>query len=99
MSTDYLKSEINSLERKVKLLLAEHVKLREDVNAYRAENQQLKERLISQKTQLSSFQNNHKITKIVEHMTGDGGEMVELKEVIDYYIKEIDKCIALLGEA
>ncbi|MEQ8808105.1 MAG: hypothetical protein RIE59_03470 [Imperialibacter sp.] len=40
-----------------------------------------------------------KISKIVESMVVGDSDANEVKDVLDDYIKEIDKCIAHLGEA
>lgn len=99
MSNDRLKTEINTLERKIKLLLSEHTKLKQDLSLYRTENEELKEKLSEKENALSNFQNKLKISKIVDNMVGEGEETTELKVILDNYIKEIDKCIAHLGEA
>lgn len=99
MSNDTLRSEIISLERKVKLLLSEHSHLKNEVESIRRENDSLKNLLDQKESNLVHFQNQMKISKIVESMVVGERNTIELKEVIDDYIKEIDKCIAHLGEA
>ena len=49
-------------------------------------------------TNISSFQNQMKMSKLVNNMVVGGGDSGELKEKLDGYIKEIDKCIAHLAE-
>ncbi len=98
MSDNQLKNEIITLERKLKLLLSEHRRLKEDLNNYRSENEELKQRMHEKDGEISSFQNSFKISKIVDHMAAGGDNSTELKEVIDQYIKEIDKCIVQLSE-
>jgi chromosome segregation ATPase len=97
--SDGLKSEISTLERKLKLLLAEHTSLKKELDHYRNENRNLKNQVAENRDVLASFQNKHKISKIVDSMIAEGEDSVQLKEVIDNYIKEIDKCIAHLSEA
>ena len=99
MSNDVLRSEISNLERKVKILLGEHAQLKNEVDTFRKENENLKASLKQKEANLSDFQNQMKISRIVESMVVDGSSAAELKEVINDYIKEIDKCIAHLGEA
>lgn len=99
MSTETLRTEISNLERKVKMLLSEHTHLKDEINALRQENMVLKDRLQQKESNLANFQNQMKISKIVESMVVSGNDTTELKDVIDDYIKEIDKCIAHLGEA
>ncbi len=100
MAEDPLKSELNTLERKIKLLLTEHSRMKSDLANYRSENQELKNLIEQKNGELSAFQNKFKISKIVNNMTaGEGDNTEELKEVLNQYIKEIDKCIIHLSEA
>ncbi|MEQ8473433.1 MAG: hypothetical protein RIC35_19705 [Marinoscillum sp.] len=99
MSNETLRSELNNLERKVKLLLSDYAQLKGDFEKTQVENQHLKSQLQQQETKISNFQNQTKISKIVESMVVGENDSEELKDVIDGYIKEINKCIAHLGEA
>ncbi|RED92819.1 DUF3450 domain-containing protein [Marinoscillum furvescens] len=99
MGNDTLRSELQHLERRVKLLINEYTRLKEDFENVRVENQHLRGQLQQQEAKLSNFQNQTKISKIVESMVVGDTDSDELKDVIDDYIKEIDKCIAHLGEA
>lgn len=91
--------EIANLERKINLLLAEHTRLKEQLEFKDHENAQLKEKLTSQEAKINSFQNKFNISKIVGNTAVEKEDSEELKSVLDEYIKEIDKCIAHLGEA
>ncbi|MDH5609374.1 MAG: hypothetical protein OEY56_07830 [Cyclobacteriaceae bacterium] len=94
-----LRNEIGNLERKLRLLLSEHQKLKEDLSFYREENEELRTKIKGKEKELAHFQNKDKISKIVGNMTAGGEDSKELKIVLDQYIKEIDKCIAHLSEA
>lgn len=87
------------MERKINLLLAEHSRLKEQLDFKEQENNQLKAKLESQDVKLSSFQNKINISKIVGNTAVGKEDSGELKKVLDEYISEIDKCIAHLGEA
>ena len=99
MNSGQLNKELSTLERKVKLMLSEHHKLKEDLEMYRNENNELRSQMSTKEMELSSFQNKYKISKIVDNMTAGGDDSTELKEVLNNYIKEIDKCITHLSEA
>ncbi len=99
MKNETLRTELNNLERKVKLLLSDYTQLKEDYEKCQAENLQLKKTIEDQQSKISNFQNQSKISKIVESMVVGENDSDELKDVIDGYIKEINKCIAHLGEA
>lgn len=92
-----LNSELISLERKIKLLLNEHALLKEEIEQLKSENRELKLDMSSKNEKLDDFQNKIKISKIVGSMVADGEDTSDLKEIINDYIKEIDKCIAHLG--
>ena len=92
-----LRQELTSLERKVKLLLNEHILLKEELERVKAENLKLRTDMSSKNEKLDDFQNKIKISKIVGSMVADGEDTSDLKDIINDYIKEIDKCIAHLG--
>lgn len=99
MSNEILRTEISNLDRKVKLLLNEHAQLKKEIDTLKQENSLLESKISEKEATLSGFQNQLKISKIVDSMVAGDEDTSELKEVIDGYIKEIDKCITHLSEA
>ena len=95
MTQDTLKQNLSNLERKVVLLLDKYKNMKEELSLVKEQNSDLKALLREKDEQLSSFQNQIKIGKIVKEIDSDGD--VELKKKIDEYIKEIDKCITHLS--
>ena len=93
-----LNVELVSLERKIKLLLNEHQLLKEEIESLKQENRELRHDMDSKNEKLDDFQNKIKISKIVGSMVANGEDTSDLKEIINDYIKEIDKCIAHLGD-
>lgn len=98
MTDNPLRSELNNLERKLILLLNDHKKLKGTVASLQKENQELRGVIKEKETVLVDFQNQDKISKIVNGMVVGEGNTAELAGVIDEYIKEVDKCIAHLSE-
>lgn len=98
MNLDQLKSQLNTLERKIQLLVGEHQNVKSELVQIKGENQELKELLRTKEGQINDFQNKIKITKIVGSIGSDEHKAVELKRKIDDYVKEIDKCIAHLSK-
>lgn len=98
MSNDLLKSQLNTLERKLSLLLNEFNSSRKEKAHLQAENEDLKALLKEKDQQITSFQNKIKISKIVEGIDTEGEDSSGLKKKIDVYIKEIDRCIAHLNK-
>lgn len=99
MGNETLRSELSNLERRVKLLLSDYDALKSEAQDLKKENADLKNQLSTQNGHLSDFQNQAKISRIVNSMLAEGKTTNELKSVIEGYIREIDKCIAHLGEA
>jgi len=99
MSNEIFRTEITNLDRKVKLLLNEHSQLKQEIDSLKRQNNLLESKVSEKEVALTGFQNQMKISKIVESMVAGEENTTELKEVIDGYIKEIDKCIAHLSEA
>ncbi|MGB1248188.1 MAG: hypothetical protein ACPG4Z_04835 [Chitinophagales bacterium] len=64
------------------------------------ENQDLKKRLQTEKTAGNELQEQIKMLKLAKSIGGENisEEKTDLKRKINEYIKEIDKCIALLNE-
>ncbi|WP_258103957.1 hypothetical protein [Marinoscillum sp. MHG1-6] len=99
MGNETLRTELSQLERRVKLLLSEHSALKSEIQQLKKANEDLKSQLSAQNGHLTNFQNQAKISRLVDSMLAEGKTSNELKTVIEGYIKEIDKCIAHLGEA
>ena len=97
MSKEQLKANLLSLERKINLLVGEHKTLKLEVSQLKSENDELRSLIKSKEEQISSFQNQIKISKIVDSMAVED-DTAELKFKINEYIKDIDKCIALLSK-
>jgi chromosome segregation ATPase len=97
MDQELLKINLSGLERKLHLLVTEHKNLKESLKNAQSENQTLRQELTSREQQISGFQNQFKIAKLVDNIDPEGGNDPELKRRIDEYIKEIDKCIAHLS--
>ena len=98
MPSEKLYREFQNLERKIQLVLTENKRLKDELNLTREENGTLKEKMKSQEANLNTFQDKLKINKLVNSATVSEEDSAQLKETIDSYIKEIDKCIAHLAE-
>ncbi len=74
---------------------AQEKKFNEDL---KTQNAELKGLLRSKEEQISDFQNKIKISTIVDSISVGESEATEVKDKIDDYIKEIDKCINQLSK-
>lgn len=97
MEKDQLIKELTLLERKIKLFMNEHHSVQEQLRILKAENSNLRSTLSRKEQQISDFQNQNKISTIADNIALGGEDATELKQYINDYIKEIDKCIAQLS--
>jgi len=99
MHKDRLNNEVQALERKVRILLTKHQQLLQENEQLKAENKDLKSHLSSKDNQLSDFQNKLNINSIVRTIESGKTEVnEEVKNKIDHFIGEIDKCIQYLSK-
>lgn len=98
MNNHHLNTELSSLERKVSLLLNEYKTLKQEIIYLKTENEELRGILSTKEQQISDFQNKFKISKIADSLALSGNDSTELKQVLNEYIKEIDRCIAHLSQ-
>jgi len=98
MNREKLNLSLSNLERKVKFLLNNHKDLKQELNVAKSENQELKEIIRKRDDQIIDFQNKYKISKIVTNIRDGEDDASELKNQINEYIREIDKCIMHLSQ-
>lgn len=98
MTKNSLNNELNNLERKIKLIISEQVKLKNDVEMYQSENRRLKEIIKLKNHELNNFQNKYKLNQIANNAL-ENSNKEGLKNLLSKYISEIDKCILHLNEA
>ena len=98
MNSEKLNNSVGNLERKIKILLSEYHTLREEAASLRAENQQLRETVNNKDEQLKDFQNKYKITKIAGNIRTGEADTSEIRNLLNEYISEIDRCIIHLSQ-
>jgi len=98
MNREKLNLSLSNLERKVKFLLNNHKDLKQELTVAKSENQELKEIIRKKDDQIIDFQNKYKISKIVRNIRDGEDDASELKNQINEYIREIDKCILHLSQ-
>ena len=98
MKRDRLNNELNTLERKIRLLMNQYSQEKKNNEDLQIEISELKSHLTSKEQQILDFQNKIKISTIVDSISVGESEAAEVKNKIDDYIKEIDKCINQLSK-
>jgi chromosome segregation ATPase len=86
------------LERKIRLLIAQYNKEKQRSEDFESKYQEIKALLDSKQQQIQNFQNKNNISTIVDSIAVGDNEAAEVKNKIDDYIKEIDKCINQLSK-
>lgn len=95
---ELLEAKLGTLERKLKLLLTEHSRVKTQLKNLQTENTELKQTIEAKEQQLDGFKNKVNINNIVGTITAQDGDSAELKHKLSDYIKKIDVCIAHLAE-
>lgn len=98
MKRDRLNNELQTLERKIRLLLTQYTQEKKEKEELRNKYAELKSLLDTKEQQIQDFQNKIKISTIVDSISVGESEAAEVKNKIDDYIKEIDKCINQLSK-
>ncbi|NJN24641.1 MAG: hypothetical protein HC819_00895 [Cyclobacteriaceae bacterium] len=98
MKRDRLNNELQTLERKIRLLLAQYDQEKKSHDELKKKYVELKSLFQAKDQQIQDFQNKIKISTIVDSISVGDSEATEVRIKIDDYIKEIDKCINQLSK-
>lgn len=93
-----LSIRLANLKLKAEELAGKHHEIIEERNALKLEINELKSVVDLQKNTIKDLEEQNKITKIANSISDDDINSKELKLKINEYIREIDKCIAMLNE-
>ncbi len=88
---DLVQGKINRLIRQYKALEKENVRLKSELEKMQESEEQIQLRNRQLEQQLNMI-------KATAGTTGDGTARKELDKQLSFYIREIDKCIAILGQ-
>lgn len=99
MNKEKLSLGISNLERRIKILVNEYDDLVQEIASLKLENNELKELIRKKDVQIIDFQNKYKISKIARNVRDGETDHSELKNLLNEYIREIDKCILHLSQA
>ena len=79
------------------MLLSELNSLNNDLSSLKNENLELRSVINAKDAQIADFQNKNNISTIVDGISTGDVQVSEVKEKLNDYIKEIDKCIKYLN--
>lgn len=92
-----IENQILSIEKKLVKLVDQQDNLKQTNVSLRQENEDLKALVSKQTEQISELENKIKMLKIAKSLEQTGEGNTEVKRKITEFVKEIDKCIALLN--
>ena len=91
-------AQLDRLERQVTTLVAAYQRMREELADANTTNEQLRAELRERDKLLRERQNQENIVKLVQTIAGEPTHANELKQRLNEYIRELDKCLAYLKE-
>jgi regulator of replication initiation timing len=97
MDASKFDQKLHLLEKNVDGLINAYQKQQEENSQLKSENEALQQKLKSLEATVSDFQNQDKMAKLVNSNSVEKEDSIELKNRLNEYIKEIDKCIAYLS--
>lgn len=100
---DNYSKRIVDLHTKVSKILAHQQSLELEIKNLKFANQQFEVKIQEKNAEIEDLNNKNKILKLAKNISADKNESTEieknteLKRKINEYIKEVDKCIAMLN--
>lgn len=93
-----MKNTVNNIEVKLGRLIANYKQIREDKLVLKQENEILIATLASKSKEVLDLQEKIKLMNISKSIDVSKQEVKETRLKINEYVREIDKCIALLNK-
>ena len=93
-----MKSILESIEEKLSIFIALYDKMSNEKNKLSDINQQLTNQISLQKKELNKLEEKIRMLNISKTIESSDKELKETRQKINDYVREIDKCIALLNK-
>ena len=93
-----MKNIVNNIEVKLGKLIAKYKQIREEKLILQQENESFVSVLKSKENEISELQEKIKLMNISKSVDASKQEVKETRLKINEYVREIDKCIALLNK-
>ncbi|KAA9332108.1 hypothetical protein F0P96_11510 [Hymenobacter busanensis] len=98
MASSQQLAQLDRLERQVTTLVAAYQHVREELADAQTTIAQLQADIRDRDRQLREHQNQENIVKLANTIAGEPAAATELKQRLNEYIRELDKCLAYLRE-
>jgi len=97
MDASSIDQKLIQLQNNVESLLQAYQNQLQENERLKTEGALLQQKVEDLETKVSDFQNQDKMSKLVNNTSVEKEDSIELKNRLNEYIKEIDKCIAYLS--
>ncbi len=88
---------IGQLRNRVEKLVNLHEKLMQEYQQLKTQQEQLKSQIHSQQQQISELEEKNRVIRLGQMVSGSDQNTREIKLKINEYIREIDRCLALIN--
>ena len=92
-----LSDTLDGLLLKAERLIRVNELMREENTRLYNANKQMKESLEEQIKELEELEEKYRVLKLAKSFSGDNEKSLDAKQKINEFVREIDKCIALLN--
>lgn len=92
-----LSETLDGLLLKAERLIRVNELMREENTRLYNANKQMKESLEEQIKELEELEEKYRVLKLAKSFSGDNEKSLDAKQKINEFVREIDKCIALLN--
>ena len=91
--------KLDKIYQKLGLFVSRYNNLKSDYNDLKGQNERLKVEVNELKVSRQNLTENLKVVQLAKTVEGeDVGQKDELKKKLNQYIKEIDRCVAMLND-
>lgn len=96
---DEYQVKLENISKKIGVLISRYNDLKNDYSALEEENNRLKEQMKEIERENEQLSEDLNVVKLSKQIAAeDENDSAELKKKINEFIKEIDKCVALLND-
>jgi predicted nuclease with TOPRIM domain len=92
-----IKPQLGDLKNKVEKLINLHERLMTENKELKSRYEKLQERMEQQDRQLHELEEKNKLIKLAQKVAGSDQNTRDIKLKINEYIREIDRCLALIN--
>jgi phage shock protein A len=89
---------LDTIEKKVDMLLEYCDAIKEQNELLLGDNEQLRKKLQDISSQYKELEEKHRILKLAKSVADSNEKTLDIKTKINDFVREIDKCIAILSK-